>query len=236
MISFIKKILNNIIIIFFKTLGYEIEIKNNRYTFLGIYSSYKEAQLKAKNNSTYTHQENEKVHSLEKLENIEVSGRAYIFTIFCAINSNEFNDKSNFLEIGGGTTPTFLYILKSINKKYKFKILEHKNFRINIPNEYKVYLDYITQLKDINLDKLDSVIFSSSIQYMENYKEVLDKIFASRIKYIFITETIFTEMSEDIFSLQNNVGNTRFPYIFFSYKKLNQLFCDNNYKLTYNSK
>ena len=75
--------------------------------------------------------------------------------------SNEFknldlSDFENdlFLEVGGGENPIFLYILKSLNKKLKFQVLEEQNFKINIPQEYKDYLNYVYKLEDVKFNNL----------------------------------------------------------------------------------
>ena len=81
-----------------------------------------------------------------------------------------------------------------------------------------------------------AVIFGSSIQYIEDYKIILNKIFENKIKYIFITKTFFTNKSENIITLQNNMENVKFPNIFFSFTELNNLFIDNNYKPIFQTK
>ena len=77
-----------------------------------------------------------------------------------------------------------LYILKSVNKKYKFKILEERNFKINIPQEYANYLKYVYKLEDIENSMLKAVTFNASIQFIENYKKILEKIFDNNIEYV----------------------------------------------------
>ena len=225
-----KKLVKN----FFFKLGYEIKKIPNFYTFINIYDSYEKAYLASNNSVKYVTKEHQQSFKLSDLENLEVADRFNIFPVFCAISFNEINeDKLNFLEVGGGHNPIFLYILKSTGKKYKFSILEEKNFKISIPKKYHNYLNYIYHLKHINFKNLTAVIFSGSIQFMENYKHVLEKLFYNRVKYIFITETIFTLKSKDIFTLQNNMESVRFPNIFLSLYKLNKLLYKNNYRLIY---
>ena len=66
--------------------------------------------------------------------------------------------------------------------------------------------------------------------------KILEKIFSNKIKNVFITETIFTNKSEDTFTLQNNMLNVKFPNIFISFKKFNKLFDENNYELVFQTK
>jgi putative methyltransferase (TIGR04325 family) len=220
---------------FINQFGYDIQKKKNFYTFIDKYDSYQEAFNASKNEIKYVTKEHQENHKLSNLEELEVLDRFHIFAVFCSISFTQANDELNFLEVGGGHNPIFLYILKSTNKKYKFQILEEENFKIEVPKKYQDYLSYIYKLEDINFKKLHSVIFSGSIQFMENYKIILNRLFANKINYIFITETFFTHGTEDIFVLQNNMENVRFPNIFFSFEKLHQLFYENDYKLIYNS-
>jgi len=232
MIKNLKDIVKNT----FNKFGYDIQKQKSFYTFIDKYNSYKEASHASKNKVNYVTKEHQENHNLSNLEDLEVSDRFHIFGVFCAISFVELNNDLNFLEVGGGHNPIFLYILKSTNKKYKFQILEEENFKIEVPKKYQDYLSYIYKLESVNFEKLHSVIFSGSIQFMENYKIILKKLFANRINYIFITETFFVPGNEDIFTLQNNMENVRFPNIFFSFKKLNSLFYENSYQLIYKTK
>ena len=232
-IKIIYKFLKNLL----KNLGYEFSIKKKTpYTYLNIYKSYQEALNSSKNNDSYMTREYQKKSQLSDLNDLEVSDRFVIFSLFCALVLKKEDENELFLEVGGGNRPIFLYILKSLNKKYKFKILEEKNFKIHIPKEYENYLKYVYKLEDIEFSKLKAVTFNSSIQYIENYKKILEKIFDNNIEYVFIAQTTFTNKSEDIIVLQNNMTNVRFPNIFFSSKKFKELFYQNNYELIFQTK
>ena len=220
-----------------KNFGYELNIKKKTpYTYLNIYKSYQEALNSSKNNDNYITREYQKKSQLPDLNDLEVSDRFVIFSLFCALVLKKEYENELFLEVGGGSNPIFLYILKSVNKKYKFKILEERNFKINIPQEYANYLKYVYKLEDIEFSKLKAVTFNASIQFIENYKKILEKIFDNKIEYVFITQTTFTNKSEDIVVLQNNTMNVRFPNIFFSSKKFKELFYKNNYELLFQTK
>ena len=168
---------------------------------------------------------------------MEVSDRFLIFSLFCSIILNNKHDKEfNCIEVGGGHNPIFLYVLKSTNKKVNFQILEEKNFKLEVPDEYKKYINYYYDYKKLDFKNSSCIIFSGSVQYLENYKDILTKVFLNKIQYIFIIETFFTNMDTDIITLQNNMENVKFPNIFFSFEKLNKLFLNNNYKLIYKTK
>lgn len=233
LINVIYKFLKNLLRNFF---GYELDIrKKPRYIFFNIYSSYQEAKSSSKNNYNYVSKEQNKTQLVD-LDGLEISERHALVPLFCALVLKNENENDLFLEVGGGNRPLFLFILKSLNKKFKFQILEEQNFQISIPQEYKNYLNYVYKLEDVKFNNLKMVSFTSSIQYMDNYKIILNKIFKNNIEYVFITDTFFTNESDDIFVLQNNVMNIRFPHIFFSFKKLTKLFNQNNYELIFQTK
>lgn len=234
---FLIKIVYNFLKSFLKNFGYELNIQKKKpYTFLNIYKSYLEAHSSSKNNNHYITREFQKKKQLLDLNDLEVSDRFNIIPLFCALVLKKENENNLFLEVGGGNNPIFLYILKSTNKKYKFQILEEQNFETYVPQEYKNYLNYVYKLEDINFNSLKMVSFTGSIQYMNNYKVILEKIFTSKIEYVFIIETFFTNKSNDIVVLQNNMMNVRFPNIFFSFKQLSELFNKNNYELIFQTK
>ena len=230
---YLLKLLKKISFVF----GYELTIKKKKFTFLNIYKTYKEALTASKNNTTYVTKEFQKRFKLPTLDDIIVTDEFNILPLFCALSIDKSNNNDlRFLDVGGGHNPFFLYVLKSLGKKYKFQVLEEKNFDIEIPPQYKEYLKYVNRLEDVKFENLCAVIFGSSIQYIEDYKIVLNKIFENKIKYIFITKTFFTNKSENIITLQNNMENVKFPNIFFSFTELNNLFIDNNYKLIFQTK
>jgi putative methyltransferase (TIGR04325 family) len=236
LIKKIYKFLKN----FLKNFGYELNVQNikkkKHYKFLNIYKSYQEAHSLSKNKDYYVTKEYQKKAQLADLNDLEVYYRWNIVPLFCALVLKKENENDLFLEVGGGENPIFLYILKSLNKKLKFQVLEEQNFKINIPQEYKNYLNYVYKLEDIKFNNLKAVSFTSSIQYMDNYKIILEKIFNSNIEYVFILETFFTNKSDHIVVLQANMQNVRFPNIFFSFKQLNELFNKNNYELIFQTK
>ena len=230
MYKFLKNLLKN--------FGFELNIEKKPFTFLHIYKSWNEASRSSMNDDTYITKEYQNKSQLRSLSDLEVSDRFNIVPLFFAfvLKKERENENDLYLEVGGGDNPIFLYILKSLNKKYKFQILEEKNFKINIPSEYKNYLNYVHKLEDIEFNNLKAVFFTGSIQYLENYKIILEKVFSSNIEYVFIIETFFTYKSEDIFVLQNNMLKVKFPNTFFSFNKFNELFNINNYELIFQTK
>ena len=226
---FIKKIILKLIKFFFSIFNYEIELTKNKYSHTGIYHSYKDAFLASNNPYHYKDENNLKQKNLIDLKNLEDTQRSIIFPLFYLNNFNDLEKEKEILEIGAGNNPLFLYFLKNTNKKLKFNILEVENFKVKIPSEFKNYIKYYDKIENINLKNISSVIFSSSIQFIENYLDILDKIFINKIKYVIITDTFFTERDKNIYVL-SCMGNIKFPNTFLSYKELNNIFQKNSYK------
>ena len=220
----------NLIAKILKIFKYKIT-KIKEYKFIGLYNDYEEA-LKNSKYQNYIPKTFDKSSKLKELDDIEVDGRFLVWTTFF---STKFSDKSlgdlKFIEVGGGSNPLYLYTLKSTKKKINFQILEEENFQITLPKEHSGYLKYITKLNDIDFNNSKAIIFSGSIQYMKNYLEVLSKAFKEKIDYIIILETFFTNRDKNYVTLQNNMGNFKFPNIFFSSENFNNNFFQNNYQL-----
>ena len=67
----------------------------------------------------------------------------------------------------------------------------------------------------------DIIIASSSLQYLENYKDILNKIFNLNPDYIFILKTPFDNKMFDEIYVQKppkNVYNSTYPSWIFSYE------------------
>ena len=76
----------------------------------------------------------------------------------------------------------FSYVLErdEVFEKYNNKVSEkNKNHLI-----YKNYIDKF-EIKDFLI-----VYFGSSLQYLENYEEIKNKIFKNNVKYVLIFDTI----------------------------------------------
>ena len=88
------------------------------------------------------------------------------------------------------------------------------------------------EIKSINYD---FIYFGSVIQYVENYKKIIEDILSKKPKYVFFSGTsfYFNYSDESLITKQLNV----FPQInycyFFNYKNLSQLMSKNNYYVDY---
>ena len=157
-----------------------------------------------------------------------------------ALVSNLEKNTLNILDFGGSSNPAISYLIKTCKHNFLSTVIETKffvdKFQNMVPPEYKDILQYKDSFKDLNFDTYDICYFGSTIQYIENYEEILKRVFQSQIKYIVITETFFNYTNQDFFvsTIQDNpqyLANR-----FFSYDKLMKLFKDNNFKCIFENK
>ncbi len=170
-------------------------------------------------------------------KDVEVIGRHKILP---ALVSNFEKNTLNILDFGGSSNPAISYLIKTCKHNFLSTVIETKffieKFQNKIPTEYKNILQYKDSFKDLEFDLYDICYFGSTIQYIENYEEILTKIFHSKIKYIVITETFLNYTDQDFFvsTIQDNpqyLANR-----FFSYDKFMKLFKENNFKCIFENK
>lgn len=209
-------------------IGYNFTFKRRKNEFEGIYKSYNEALSNSNNIDTYINQRNQSKISILDIEDIEVSNTKNIIPSFYA--TFDRNKIINFLEVGGGNNPIFQHMLKSTDLKFNCQILEEKNFKTKIPDNYLKNVIYLNDFKNINFNDLEFACFTGSIQYIENFNKILNVIFKNNVKHIFISETFFTDLTYNIFTLQCNILTNKFPNTFFSLEVFDKIFLDNGYK------
>ena len=71
---------------------------------------------------------------------------------------------------------------------------------------------------------------------MENYEEILIRIFRSKINYIVITETFFNYTDQDFFVLSTQDDPQYLANRFFCYDKFMKLLTENNFKCIFENK
>jgi putative methyltransferase (TIGR04325 family) len=108
---------------------------------------------------------------------------------FLKKNKNETNSVIEVLDYGGSLGSRFFSNFNFIkNNKIKWNIVEQKKFVQYGKNflENKFLSFYNNLEKCLSEKKINLVIFSGALQYLENYDEILKKIKMSNIKYIFL--------------------------------------------------
>lgn len=98
--------------------------------------------------------------------------------------------KAQILDFGGGLGSMYFQHIDyfKVRNNISWTVVEQSDFvtfgRENLENEQLHFKDKIDDVKDFNLAILGSVL-----QYIENYQDYLDSIFAVNPKYIFIDRT-----------------------------------------------
>lgn len=119
-------------------------------------------------------------------------------------------DGFDLIDFGGSLGSTYfqhLDFLKTYN--YTWNIIEQKDF---VDAGRKLIKDgrlhFFYDLKEYLAQKKSEIIlFSSSLQYLENYQSILEDVFAREIGYIIIDKTPFYDGQEDVITKQNVPGN-----------------------------
>jgi len=143
------------------------------------------------------------------------------------------NSLIKFYDFGPSNIDLYLYLSKKI-KKLEYIYFDQSQYNEVIEN-IKKKNDFVN-LKidtDFKLEKkeLDFLYFGSSIQYLKNYKKILETFFKNKPKYIIISQTPFYSSSystKDVVLKQINLHPTiNFAYLlnydsFLSFMKKNK--------------
>lgn len=151
-----------------------------------------------------------------------------------------YKKKMNILDIGGGNLPIANCIKGTTNLITNSTVLEITELVKYVNKNYyndlkKKNINYVYNLKNINLKKYDVAYFGSSIQYLNNYKKLLKKIFLSKIDIIIIADTFFNYTKDDFCCYQFQGRKFLYPNTFFSFKSFVKNFEQNNYKMIFHS-
>lgn len=114
------------------------------------------------------------------------------------------NDKRfDIVDYGGSLGSAYFQNLKKLNflGTYTWNVIEQKHFvdfgKDNLENEH---LKFYYQLNDVRHTKYNCVLFGASLQYIENYREILAEIASNRINYIIVDR--LTVCDEDRYCVQ----------------------------------
>ena len=182
------------------------------------FNTYKKAQNFSNNIGEYFDYRFTKFEGPNKVELID---RFYIAALLPALLNKK---KPVVVDIGGGSNPVYSYIEKATNIKTKCIVLDtQKLVRIikkKIPKKFKSNVKYISSLNELKLKNVDVVYFNSSMQYLENYEQMMKRLVKLNPKFVLISYTPFNKRKKNYFSVQFGVPGSIHPIIFFSPKKL----------------
>jgi putative methyltransferase (TIGR04325 family) len=208
--------------------------KKKEFNYTKKFKTYELAQKHLKNLNIYFDKRFTKKFFEPK--DVEAIERFYVASIIVALHKKK---KLNILDIGGGNNPIFSYIKKSTDISVDCTILETNKFskiiKKKVPDYLKKCIKYISDIREIK-KKIDIVCFISSIQYLNNYKEIIINLKKYGPEYFIITRSFFHTNKSNFYSIEHCVPGTVHPYIFFSFKDLKLFFNQNGYKLIFQNK
>lgn len=215
----------------------------NRVVFWkGPFNSWKEADIYSQkifgnysNNSILkkvikaTNLANKKKGSYERDGHV-INSLEYRFHIISIIFHHYYNNNKksyNVLDVGGSLGTTFYQNKKFLLslKKLSWSVLEQKNFveYANL-NLKEPKLNFFSNINKVLLKKYDLIILSGTLQYLENYKEIFEKLIKLKSKYIILDRTLESANNEKtkIFVQINpkKLIESSYPVRIFNYKDL----------------
>ncbi len=220
---FLKQVLPPFIINVFRKEGYH---------YSGKFNSYQDAQKVSKR-----YYDKNSTKKFFAPEDVEVSGRFNILPILLLSIEKEL---IKILDYGGGANPIYSYIENSTKIKTQTFVVEQEDFcrkiKNKIPNRYKDSVKYFSSLDQLKNIDFDIICFNSSIQYLDEYKEILDEIIKLDPSYILITKTNFQMEEENYFTLEHYPPGNSHPYIFFSYQRFIEFLESRKFSLVFSNK
>jgi len=205
-----------------KSGGYEVE---------SILIKTKESLLKVKNG--------EAVYERDSVifDKIEYSWELLASLMWAAAQNG---GSLNLIDFGGSLgsayyqNKTFLDKLNSVS----WNIVEQQNYvKVGIESFQNDNLQFYYSISDCCSElgnKIDVILFSGVLQYLENPFEILKEAFSCGIKYIIVDRTGFTLNNKQRITVQkvpNRIYEASYPCRFFSEKDFLAYFEDNNYDL-----
>ena len=85
-------------------------------------------------------------------------------------------------------------------------------------------------------EKINTVLFSSVLPYLETPYNILEEVFSYKIKFIIIDRTGFTLNDKERITVQkvpNSIYKASYPCRFFAWRSFVKFFEDNGYELMY---
>lgn len=118
-------------------------------------------------------------------------------------------DILHILDIGGACGIHYFPIKKILGEKYKFKwtIVETNaltNIAKDLENEELKFCNNINDAIE-SLEKIDLIIASGAIQYLDNPKKTLTNLTNLGAEYILLTRLSLTQSSEEIITVQKSL-------------------------------
>ncbi len=175
--------------------------EKKKITYQGKFKNLKEINLQYKtmNTSYYINEYSEYQSQLTSAYHLAVSGQPSSI----ALGNNRFNIFTSFvsglslkhstiriLDIGGGAAKQYTYLKFCCPQmKLEYTIMELPDVVNSIETKNIPELKYISDLDDSLKNKIDVVLFGSSLHYFEDYKEIISRATELHPKYVVILDT-----------------------------------------------
>ena len=148
-----------------------------------------------------------------------------------------------FLDFGGENIYFYLYLKKNF-KNINYFIHNKKDINqdfIKLKEKYKFEnIAVLENIDEISNNKYDFIYFGSVIQYIENYEQILSKIFNVSKKYIFFSGTNFFS---NILNEKNRIIVRQVSYLpsviycyFFNFDNFIKIFLTNKFSTIFREK
>ena len=151
--------------------------------------------------------------------------------ILNAFNCNKIN---HIVDLGGGLGTHYFQYRKYISSQnVNWTVIELpkvvESGKSEFSNEELSFADSLSKSENSSL-----VLFSCSLQYLENPYSVLDQVIEKKFSHIIFNRTPFIKKNHDRLTIQTTkepIYNASYPAWFFCEAKLKKYFLDNGYEL-----
>ena len=136
--------------------------------------------------------------------------------------SNEKNKEIKILDYGGSMGSLYFQYRSKIKNNFIWSIIEQKKYvDEGLKNFKEDKLNFFYNIKDYkNLHNVDIVLISSSLQYIENYQEIILKLIDLKPTYILFLRTPYSKKKNDEIYIQKplkHIYKSTYPSWIFSY-------------------
>jgi putative methyltransferase (TIGR04325 family) len=216
-------------------------LRKNKY-FSGPYKNWKIAETKS---SGYDSDEifNKVKASAEIVKNSEqgherdsvISFKKEYDEFFLKILNKYSNEKNKIIKIldyGGSMGSLYFKYKNKIGSNFVWSIIEQKRYvDEGLKNFQNSTLDFFHNIEDYKgKHKADIILISSSLQYIENYTEIIFKLIDLKPSHVLILKTPFNYNKKDEIYIQKplkHIYKSTYPCWIFSYDKFLKIMLKN---------
>ena len=150
-------------------------------------------------------------------------------------------DTINVVDYGGAMGVSFSNVLNKIDAKNLYWQIIDLPETINKIKEENFYREknivFKNSLKEVdNKTAIDIFHLGSSLQYVENYRPLIEEIGRLKPKYIFVSHTTLSLDAETFVTQQVNMANRKIRNWMFNFEELNNDFlCEGTFELIFKS-